>query len=349
MTETRNQGRNGEGKRAVTQRDVALRSGVTQATVSMVINNDQRVRPETRTRVLEAVRELGYVPNLAARGLASRRSQTLAIVAPDLRRESEQFLMPILQGLVEGMRDRDYFLNLSLRRRGEDSRSAIFRTVREKRLDGLFILSPHAEESTYIDFMADAGVPFVLVNRQTHDPAIPCVYVDHEDGARMAVEHLINRGHRRIACIAGPERRPSSEAKLKGYRVALEKAGLAVDPGLIMHGDFQVHGGLSCMRQLLRLGRDAFTAVYAGNDFQALGAIQGASECGIAVPGGMAVIGCDDWEMAAWVRPSLSTIRVPFLEMGIRAADLLCRLASDETVDSVHAALPLELVARESA
>ncbi len=334
---------------AVTQRDVAVKSGVTQATVSMVVNNDDRVRPETRARVLEAIEELGYIPNLAARGLASRRTRTLAIVAPDLRHESEQFLMPLMQGLVEGLSDKDYFLNLSIRREGEDSRTAIFRTVREKRLDGLFILSPHAEELTYLEFMQESGVPFVVVNRHVEESGVPCVYVDHFLGAKMAAEYLLKKGHKRIACIAGPARRPASEAKMAGFKAALSEAGVEYVPGLTLRGDFQIQGGLNGMRQLLGTAKGAFTAVYAGNDFQALGVIQACTEAGLHVPNDVAVIGCDDWEMAAWVRPSLSTIRIPFYEMGAKAADLLCRLADEESPEVVQLSLPIELVPRESA
>lgn len=337
-----------KGSRQVTQRDVAAWSGVTQATVSMVVNNDHRVRPETRERVLRAIEELGYVPNLAARGLAARRSRALAIVTPDLRHESEQFLMPVIQGIMDGLGDRDYFLNLAIRREGEDARTALFRTVREGRLDGIFILSPHFEELTYLDFLLESEVPFVLVNRRSDDPAVPCIHVDHMEGARIATAYLLEKGHRSVACLAGPQQRPASVAKLRGFRKACEDAGFPCDPGLVLHGDFQIQGGLNGMRQLLRLGKP-FTAVYAGNDFQALGALQAATEEGLEVPEQMAIIGCDDWEMAAWVRPALTTIRVPFYDMGVTAADILCRMAEGDKVESRQICLPVELIPRKSA
>ena len=193
----------------VTQREVAKKAKVSQPVVSMVLNNDPRVSPATRARVEKAIEELGYVPNLMARGLVTRRTHVLSLVTPHLAHESEQFLMPILEGITDGLREKHFILNFSLGHPGEDSRQTIMRTVKQRRLDGIFILSPHEEEAGFLEFLTREKIPFILVNRRHEDPEVVSVSTDYASATRQALLYLTGRGHRKIGLINGPENRPS--------------------------------------------------------------------------------------------------------------------------------------------
>jgi len=333
-------------RKHVTQKDVARRAGVTQATVSMVISKSKRVNPSTRFRVEQAIEELGYVANLAARSLVTRSTHVLSLVTPDLSHESEQFMMPLMQGLLEGLQDEDFVLDFCLSRRDEDSYETIKQIVYRNRVAGMFILSPHEEETRYVDFLMAEKVPFVLVNRQHENKQVACVAVDYADIAYRAVRYLHQKGHRAIGFINGPENRPSSRARLRGVRMALMEHELESRADWMLAGNFQLDGGYRNMKQLLQAGPP--TAVFAGNDFQALGAIQAIHGAGLELPDDLAVIGCDDWEMSRWIRPPLTTIRVPFHEMGIMAAQMLCRLVRGERIPIRQVIFPSHLIERKS-
>ena len=224
----------------------------------------------------------------------------------------------------------------------ETTRRAVF----EEQVAGMFILSPNEEESEYMDFLSEAGIPFVLVNRLPEDKNVSCVTIDNADIAFQAIDYLCRKGHRRIGFINGPADRPSSRARLRGVRMALLERNLPEEPHLIVSGNFQTNGGYLGMKEILKGERP--TAVFAGNDYQAFGAIQALGEYGLTVPTDVAIVGCDDLAMSSWIRPPLTTIRVPFYEMGSVAANLLCRLAKGETPPGKQIILPSHLIERQS-
>jgi LacI family repressor for deo operon, udp, cdd, tsx, nupC, and nupG len=333
---------------AVTQKDVAKRAGVTQATVSLVINNSNRINPATRLRVEQAIRELGYATNLVARSLVTRNTHVLSLVTPALSADSEHFMMPLLQGILKGLEEEDYLLNYSQGPSGKTTIEAVQKEVKKTRAAGIFIVSPHREESSYLEFLLGENIPFVLVNRRHEDHQVACVAVDYAEIAYRAICHLHRKGHRRIGFINGPPDRPSCRERLRGVRTAFLELELILDErDLIAHGNFQLDGGYRGMKKLLAVDPPP-TAVFAGNDFQALGAIQAIHEAGRKVPGDVAVIGCDDWQMSSWIRPPLTTVRVPFHEMGVIAAHQLCKLVRGEPVTSRQIILPSQLIERES-
>ena len=254
--------------------------------------------------------------------------------------------MQLMQGILEGLQEEDYILNFCISHVGESSIDTIKRAVKKDRVAGMFILSPHEEEIDYTDYLRGERIPCVLVNRQHESKAVPCIAVDYADIAYRAMLLLFQKGHRRIGFINGPGHRPSSRSRLRGVRMALLENNHAEDPSLILEGNFQMDGGYRGMKLLLE-GKPP-TAVFAGNDFQALGAIQAINEVGMKIPDDIAVMGCDDWEMSCWIRPPLTTIRVPFHEMGSMAAHLLCRLVQGERIPSRQVILPAELIERES-
>jgi LacI family transcriptional regulator len=333
---------------AVTQKDVAKHAGVTQATVSLAINNSTRINSQTRAKVEASIKELGYATNLMARSLVTRNNHVLSLVAPALSADSEHFMQPLLHGILTSLEKKDYILNISLGISGRTTIEAVQREVKKHRAAGIYIVSPHREESSYLKFLQEEGTPFVLVNRRPEDHNIPCVAVDYADIAYRAVRYLNRKGHRRIACINGPEERPSSVERLRGVRTAFLEIGLTMEErALIVNGNFQFDGGYKAMKELLET-RPHPTAVFAGNDFQAMGAIQAIREAGLSVPGDISIVGCDDTQMATWIRPTITTLHVPFDEMGAMATQLLCRLLRDEDLSSRQILLSSQLIERES-
>jgi DNA-binding LacI/PurR family transcriptional regulator len=321
---------------------------VTQATVSLVINNSNRINPATRQRVEQAILDLGYATNMVARSLVTRNTHVLSLVTPALSADSEHFMMPLLQGILMGLEQEEYILNYSQGPSGKTTIETVQREVKRNRAAGLFIVSPHPDESNYLEYMLGEGIPFVLVNRRHENVDIPCVAVDYADIAYRAIGYLHRRGHSRIACINGPRFRPSSGDRLRGIRMAYQELGLEINEAeMIVEGNFQLDGGYRAMRQLLTVNPRP-TAVFSGNDFQALGAIQAIHEAGLRVPNDVAIIGCDDWQMSSWIRPALTTVRAPFHEMGVIATQQLCRLVRGEVPPSRQIILPSQLIERES-
>lgn len=335
--------------RNVTQKDVAREAKVSQPVVSMVVNNDPRVNPATRRKVERVIRDLGYVPNLMARGLVGGKTNTVSLVTESLKDESNFFgRLAVLEGLDEGLRGKHYVLNVFYVDPEETSRETVFRIVRQHNFDGMFVLLPPTEEPGYIEFLADESIPFVLVNHFYDDPQVPSVSFVNSEVGHKATEFLIRKGHRRIAYIGGPEKETANIERLRGYRQALDENGITFDPTLVFHGNFQVDGGYHAMKALIERNENS-TAVFSGNDSQALGVYHALYEMG-KVPGrDMAVLGCDDQEMSKSLMPPLTTVAVPFYKMGQTAAWLLTQILSGEDVPSRQIILPSMIVERESA
>jgi DNA-binding LacI/PurR family transcriptional regulator len=330
-----------------TQKDVARLAGVTQSTVSLVLGKSDRVGSATRRRVEKAVTELNYSPNLSARSLATCRTNTFSVLVPSLKSPSEHFFVLILEGLFEGVAQEGFSLTFCLRSPGESILETVENEINKKQVDGMFILSPHNEETDFLESIKTKGLPFVTINRRTKSDSCPCVAVNYGDIAHQAYSVLFDKGHRRIGFINGPQNRSSSIERLHGVRAAVMEFGLDTDTRLIVNGNFEISGGYHGMKQLLEL-RNPPTAVFSGNDYQAFGAIQATLESGLKIPEDIAIIGCDDWATSSWLLPPLTTIRVPYIEMGLMAADLLSRITKGQKVPSHQIILNAPLVVRSS-
>ena len=220
----------------------------------------------------QAIKELGYARNQAARSLVTCSNHVMSLVAPDLSHESEQFIMPLIQGLLEGLREDDFLLNFCIQFPGESASDTLLRTIYKDRVAGVFILSPYTEETDYIDLLQNEKVPFVLENRQHENSEVPCVAVDHADIAYRATTYLYQQGHRRIGFINGPPERPSSRARLRGFQMALLENHLDQEPDRVVSGNFQLDGGYRGMKALLQKG--SLTLYLPGTISSPLGAIQ---------------------------------------------------------------------------
>jgi LacI family transcriptional regulator len=335
----------GQERSEPTIHDVARRAGVSTATVSRALNATGQVRPATRWLVEEAVRELGYRPNTLARSLKTRTTQTIAFLLPDITN-------PFYPGLVKGVQDcaheHGYTLLLGSAEGDPDGEEEYLNLLREKRVDGAVVDGLVLARDRIAAFVSD-GFPIVSLDRNVDFPNVPLVQVNNARGARLATEHLLGLGHRRIAHVIGADGLRISEDRLDGYLETLREAGVEPDVQLIASGGFTEEGGAAATSALLERG-GGFTAVFAANDMSAIGAIKALEDRGLRIPHDVSVVGFDDLRLAAYVSPALTTVRQPAYEMSYRAAELLFELIETgrRRRRSANVVFEPELIVRQS-
>lgn len=333
------------GRKIPTIADVAAHAGVSTSTVSYVMNNRNRVSPGTRRRVLRAIEELGYQPNNAAQGLATRQMESLGILVP-LSPEavfSDPFFSDILRGIGRATHRHRYTMVLSMVAEAELYQAGAH-LLRSKRADGLLVVDPRGAHSQ-IPRLVEEGFPVVVIGRQEY-PDVMWVDVDNFSGGYQAARH-VTEGHSggQVAIISGPQDHQSAIDRLHGYRRALEEAGYHWEDIALAYGDFSEKSGYECMRRLLKSVRPI--KVLAANDLMATGAYQAIAEAGLSIPGDVAVVGFDDLPYGKYLSPPLTTVRQPTADLGEAAGEmLLAALEEKETPASVT--LPVTLVVRRS-
>ncbi|WP_405374771.1 MULTISPECIES: LacI family DNA-binding transcriptional regulator [unclassified Microbacterium] len=328
----------------VTIEEVAAAAGVSRSTVSRVVNGSTAVSPTALESVRRAIDALNYVPNRAARSLASRATMAIALVVPEdtTRFFGDPFFAAIVSGINSRMSRSDYVLNLIIANDDPDDKATAY--LRSGAVDGAIIVSHHTSD-TFIDRIA-AAVPVVYGGRPVRDRESDYyVDVDNVAGGRLATDHLVSRGHTRIATITGPPTMPGGIDRLAGFRASLAEAGL--EPVAIEDGNFTADGGAAAMRRILDSGAP-FDALFIASDLMARGAFAVLARAGIRVPEDVAVVGYDDSPVATTVSPALTTVRQPSFQQGeIMADTLLSRLAGGSS--PYVTLLDTALVVRESA
>ncbi|MFC9500401.1 LacI family DNA-binding transcriptional regulator [Streptomyces sp. NPDC056982] len=334
--------------RRPTLEEVAARAGVGRGTVSRVINGSPKVSDRSRAAVEQAIAELGYVPNLAARSLVTRRTHSVALVIPEAENRlfSEPYFSGIIRGVSVGLAPAGMQLLLVLVR-DEDEHARLATYLSAQQVDGVLMMAVHRDD-TLPDLLDELAVPTVLAGRRNHLEPLGHVRADNSGGGRIAVQHLLDKGRRAIATITGPLDMDVARGRLDGYREALEGAGIPVDESLISHGDFTEEGGRQAMRDLLQRcpGLDA---VFAASDVTASGAVLELRASGRQVPDDVAVIGFDDSIVARHTDPQLTSVRQPIEEMGRTMATLLLDEIAHRGRGHREVILPTELIVRESA
>lgn len=333
-------------KPRATSADVAARAGVSRTAVSFVLNarTDAGIPPGTRRRIEEAARELGYHPHGAARALAGGTSHTIGLV---LRQSAEQvasdaLLAETLWGVASEARIGGYRVLLEPLSPDSGHYSDL---LLSQRADGLIVSGPRVDDEELVTLVAD-GFPIIIQGSLPDVPA-PSVDIDNRAGARIAVEHLVGLGHRRIGCITNaPIAYTAAADRVAGYRDALAAAQVAFDAALVAEGAFDAASGHAAMTSLLALG-DPVTAVFVASDIVAFGALRALREAGRRVPADVSVVGFDDIPLARHFDPPLTTIRLPANALGAAAGKALVdRLAGRPT--SERTLLPTELIVRDS-
>lgn len=327
----------------VTLADIARVAQVSVSTVSRVLSNQNYpIKAENRQRILKLAEEMGYKPNLVARSLQSNRSHLVGVIVD---RMQSPFAAATVQGIQDGLRNAGYSISIAYSNRDQALATEAINSFYSRQVDGIVILNSWLH--TYNDaILSLQDRPFVFVNRVFGNCLSNCVGPGDHYGAQLATQHLINLGHRRIGFIGGMKDWIEAQNRLSGYWDALLKHSLPVDEALIKYGDWGVDSGHQAAQALLAL-EDKPTAIFAANDIMALGAMYAIQGAALKIPADVAIVGYDDRDFAAWIRPALTTVRMPSYEMGQAAARLLLeQIGGEELEDATQ--IPGELIIRES-
>jgi len=323
--------------------EIAAQAGVSMPTVSRVLNGRPDVAPATRARIEKIIQENGYIHNGAAKGLR-KGSGIIDLLVPGL---DNPYVTEIVRGVEGALERTDLRFALSFTQDRALGERQWLKKIANSATEGAVLVLAHGQSSR-LDELRQRGISFVVVDHRGElGPDVPSVGATNWAGGRVAVEYLLSLGHRRIAMIAGPASLRCSLDRIAGYRAALEAASIPIDPELIRPGDFRLQSGYIQTSALLALP-DPPTAIFAGNDLQAMGVYKALYLRNIHVPERMSVIGFDDIPLTTIVSPSLTSVRQPLFDMGRVATSMLLHLIAGEPLDSFRVLLPTTLITRES-
>lgn len=307
---------------------VAVAAGVSPSTVSRILNGTAVVSDDKRQAVDEAIARLGFVPNPVARGLAGGRTLSVGVVTQAI---DSPFYGGALRGIEDELGRAGYSPLFVSGHWNAAEEARCIETLRSRRVDGLIVLSGRLSDSA---LAAHAQrLPVVVAGRNLNAPGLYSLHFDNYEGGRLATHHLLSLGHRRIAFIAGDTRHPDAQERLRGYRSALEAAGLRFDEALVVPGQYTEDSGRIAVERLLE-SRETFTAIFAANDQMAFGAGLALHRRRLRVPDDISLVGFDDVASALYCIPPLSTVHHPVYELGQLAAAAMLQLLAGETPTS---------------
>lgn len=298
-----------------TIKEVALKAGVSIATVSRALNNVGPVDERTRQHVRDVARELRYVPNATGRSLSRRKTEAIGLLLPDLFGE---FFSEVLRGGDQTAQQSNYHLVVSSSHNNRRQIRAAL-TMMRGRVDALVIMSPHIDAETLNESLPQS-LPVVLLNYPIETTAYDSITVDNFGGTKAMVAHLLDHGHKRVAIITGTPGNTDADERVRGYHAALAERGIAADERLVVPGAFSEASGVEATRVLLALP-DRPTAIFASNDAMAIGALSALRDAGIQVPDEIALAGFDDVPIASFLTPALSSVRVGIHDLGVLAIE----------------------------
>ena len=322
--------------------DVARKAGVSYQTVSRVINDHPNVAPKTRERILQAIHELNYRPNVAARNLVTRRSNTVGIIS-----YGTNYFGPgqMLTNIEASLRERGYALTLStLTELNRDGLLAAIRELRGRSVDGIVMITPILQVDPAEIRSLWGNLPFVMIDIPL-GTRVPSVVIDQRHGGVLAARHLLELGHSRIAEITGPRDWTGAALRHEGMLAALAEAGLA--PAMSVEGDWSAESGYRAAGRLLDSGTE-FSAMFVSNDQMALGAIRALRERGSCVPEDISIVGFDNLPESAYFEPPLTTVRQDFVSLGRESAEYLSDLIEHHPTPRQQRVLRPELIVRLS-
>ncbi|MDO5299497.1 MAG: LacI family DNA-binding transcriptional regulator [Clostridia bacterium] len=332
---------------AVTIGDVAREANVSISTISRVVNGSKSVSSELRQRVDQAIEKTGYRPNALARSLITNKTRTIGLVVSDI---SNSVMAVIAKGINSVCQKNGYTVVMCETSGKTEKEIAVLDKLGEHHVDGLVFAGVNVNRRL-ADKMLDMDYPVVLVNQEESygETRIMTISYDNYQAIYDTVTLLISSGHRRIATIGGPENDYSAGTqRLRGYKKALEEAGIEAVESYIQRGDFSFEAGYQGMQRIYEESFELPTALVTGSDLVAIGAMQSAFSLGLSVPGDISIIGFDDSEMGRYTRPTLSTVRIPYFDEGVLAADTLLRMMDDPSVKPEFICVKHKVIRRKS-
>lgn len=336
-------------KKRITSKDVAEKAGVSRTTVSFVLNDVQNIQisQATREKVIQAAEELGYVPDEAARSLASGRNQFIGLL---LTRSSHQlasdaFFTQILDELIEVVHRYNLRIMIDIVE-PHHQMDAYINLVKANRIDGILLSGPRLDDEA-LKTLEQTNFPTVLMG-QLPGTNFCWVDIDNFGAAKSAVQHLIILGHRRIACVTNAQLTYTAAVdRLNGYRQALEEAGISYEPGLVRFGDFDMKSGYLQVEDLL-VKKTGVSAIFVASDTLALGATAAIRKQGLCIPEDIAVVGFDDLPFAQYLDPPLTSVHLPIRDLAKEAGEMLIRILNNEGKSCQRKILETRLIIRGS-
>ncbi len=329
----------------VTIADVAERAGVSITTVSHVLSGKRPVARATQERIAGIIKELGFRPNELARNLRMQRTQSVALIIPDI---TNPYYPMLARGLQDALADNRYHTFLYNTDNSPEQETEVITDVLRRQVDGIVVASLRPIAGNVQEFMEE-HIPFVSIGVSVEHPLVDQVSTDDEEGAAAATRYLLQQGYRSIGIIGGMLGMVTSNLRLDGYKKALAEAGVPFRPALFVEGDFTRLGGRQAMQHLLQRSERP-TALFCANDLMAIGALDVAREQHIHIPEDIAIVGYDDIDAASFVTPALTTILNPAYEMGKAAGELLLE-RMQQTYDGPRRQIVIshQLIRRQSA
>ncbi|MFC0187086.1 LacI family DNA-binding transcriptional regulator [Fictibacillus aquaticus] len=330
-----------------TIKDIAKKANVSVTTVSRALNGYSDVNEKTRQKIIEIAKELNYSPNTLARGLVMKKSKTLGMLVSGMNRAStkDNFTFEVLSGVNELVSEKDYDLVLFSTTTTKQREKTYSQLCRERRVDGA-ILQGMKIDDPYLKEVIESDIPCVLVDIPIESDSVGYVTTDNVLGAKKAVQHLIESGHKNIAMINGHDQAYVSIKRLEGYRQALEEAGLEYKEEYVVNGEFTEATAETEAMELLQKHPE-ITAIFSASDLMALGIMKAARTLNIRIPEDLSIVGYDNILLSSYTTPALTTIAQDKFQLGYRAAELLINML-EGTVDSHVCILKTELIIRET-
>lgn len=330
----------------VTLKQIAEELGVSAMTVSRALNNRSNVDENTRERVMEKARSMGYTPNHVAKSLVSRKTFTIGVVIPEI---SHVFFAEVISGIEKVTYEKDYQLILTNSAENYEREKKAIQTLRSKRVDGILIsCSETTVEFSHFRELTRSGTPLVFFDRCIHELGVSTVSVNDKVAAKNMTHHMIDHGYDRIACLHGPAISIGKE-RLEGYKEALREKSIPVDEDLIVESGFLEKGGYQAMNRLLEMPKEKWPrAVVTVNDPVAIGAMERIEEAGLSIPDEIAIAGFSDDIRAGLLKCPLTTVKQPSEEIGIHAAEKLIQSIQNKSEDVENIELKTSLKIRKS-
>lgn len=330
----------------VTINDIAKLANVSKASVSRVINNkSEGVGKETRDRILKVIEEHQFQPSMLARGLVTKRTKTIGLIIPDI---TNPFFPQLVRGAEDYASKYGYNIFLGNTDKSVNKEKEYLDAFVEKSVDGVILTSNISEADSQYKLLKQSSTPCVLLDRYVeYEDYEAGVYLDNVKGAYMATELLLSHGHTNIAFIAGPLMVATSVNRIAGFKKAHNEKGLPINDDLIVEGDYMMDSGYKLVDRLIEEGKK-FTAIVAGNDMMAIGAMKALKRRGIGIPNDIEIVGFDNIEISQIVEPALSTVAQPAYEMGAQGAKLLIKLIEKKKLRNKNVILEPELIIRGS-
>ena len=329
-----------------TLEDIAYKAGVSKMTVSRVLSGKGHVASQTAEKINRIAAEVGYQPNLIARSLSSKRAMTVGVVIPKTEHIFlDNYIAQILSGVTDVLQKKDYRIMLFPGDHKNNEQEYV-NIARSKLVDGIILIKAKTNDPK-IDALSGIDFPFIMVNYKKYGKKLNFVDSENIKGARMATRFLYEKGHRKIAFMAGTMSETNAVDRMKGFRDEMEACQLEVRDEWILYGDFNRDTAFREASKLLEL-KERPTAIFCSDDYMAIAVMERLKGAGMRIPGDIAVIGFDDIEIASYVHPALTTIRQPMSDVGAASGSILLQLIDGKLVPPVHRLLKVELIERES-